>query len=324
LVVHPGPPGDAGPSSLDWVLLGDTGRYESSADTLTALLSADIPSPIIQRSHWGSIVFQANEHLDGGAIWAWEQYLLPPIGSITKAQLYQTLHSQAAILALITAILRVYDTHLASSSNDKMSIVPKQEWQEKSISHGCAFLGGDTHERSLLQSKQRKPDLALHTADDVCRIINASDSQPGAQLSALTSNSKTALFAYGAHIHVEVRTVPEHLYSSLGYDRWEDVPSGRVIAIRADAVFVKTKEGGSGCGIWITHGRIPKKAGSPLEPKIPMVQAIIAAGHGEALDGVQDWTLEAFTEIPGSWQEVFVRTINRGERGLAQLVYWDF
>ncbi|ODO09618.1 hypothetical protein I350_03226 [Cryptococcus amylolentus CBS 6273] len=48
LVVHPGLPGDAGPSSLDWVLLDDNGAGSSSTDLLPDLLPT-LPSPIAQR-----------------------------------------------------------------------------------------------------------------------------------------------------------------------------------------------------------------------------------------------------------------------------------
>ena len=61
LVIHPGPPGDAGPSSLDWVLMGDTGLSPSSADTLAHLSSSAYSLNPNQRSHWGTICFQANE-----------------------------------------------------------------------------------------------------------------------------------------------------------------------------------------------------------------------------------------------------------------------
>lgn len=69
----------------------------------------------------------------------------------------------------------------------------------------------------------------------------------------------------------------------------------------------------------MTHGRVPKKLGSPLEPKIPTAEAIRASGHGAALDGVQEWPQNTFEEMRGTWQEVSVRSMDG-----AQLVYWDF
>ncbi|ORY35015.1 hypothetical protein BCR39DRAFT_490700, partial [Naematelia encephala] len=321
LVVHPGPPGDAGPSSLDWMLLGDEGSLPTSTDTLATLL--DPACAPAHRSHWGSIVFQANEHLDGGAVWAWEQYALPtPLP--TKAQVYQTLHSQAAITSLTHAILRVGEMIDGLPREQWMNARPKAEWQSNSVTLGVPFLGGDTHERPLLTAKQRRPDFVNHTAETVARIIGASDSQPGAQLAPLTSDSKTCLFAYGAHVHRDASTIPSVLYTSLGYGRWDEVPSGTLLARRNGAVFFKTAQAnGASAGVWLTHGRVPKKTGMPLEPKIPMISAIIDGGHGQIFDNVREWVVESWEERDGEWQEVRVRKV-QDEGRVAMLVYWDF
>ncbi|ODN82654.1 hypothetical protein L202_00951 [Cryptococcus amylolentus CBS 6039] len=161
LVVPPGLPGNAGPSSLDWDLLGGNGAVPFSTDLLPALLST-LPSPVAQRPHWGTICFQATEDLDDGA----------------------NLHSPAVVTAVITALIRVYG-----------------KTAELSVSLGERFLGGKTHERPLLQFAKRKPDWEEHTAEDVLRILKASNSQPGAMLHPLTSDAKASLFAYGAHLH---------------------------------------------------------------------------------------------------------------------------
>ena len=329
-MVHPGPPGDAGPSSLDWALLGDTGLEPDPAVALHTLLSTPHSSePDLakrQRSHWGCIVFQANEHLDGGSIWAWDQYPLPPLGTITKAQLYQNQHSNAALHSLITAMVRVYSKIAHAAAEDRMSVKPEVQWEKYSLTGNSVFLGGPTHERPLIPAKARRPVWEVHTAADVLRIVNASDSQPGAQLAPLTADSKTCLFAYGAHVHRLVRDVPRTLYTSLGYARWDDIPDGRVIGTRYGATFIKTHQYSphDDAGVWITHGRIPKKAGSPLEAKVPMEKAIRDGGHGTATKGVQTWKQASFEEPQeGVWQEERVKT-EVVEGGLAQCVYWDF
>lgn len=306
--------------------MGDTGRHADGAAALEAVTTQPVTS---QRSHWGTICFQANEEMDGGAVWAWEQYNLPRLGSITKAQLYQGLHSSGAMLALVTALLRIReqvsvhpDVHPRDSST-WMRVSPKSEWSRLSISSGKPFLGGAVHERPLLQSKSRRPDFAIHSARDVQRIISAGDSQPGGQLPPLSSASKSALFAYGAHVHEDPSTVPDHLYAR--YGELDSVPNGTILAQRDGAVFIKTKlQFGAGAGVWITHGRLPKKSvKDPLDPKVPMVDAIAKSTHASILDGLPVWEQDTYERQDGTWQEVCVRSeVVDGE--LAQLVYWNF
>ena len=326
-MVHPGPPGDAGPSALDWALLGDTGAepdYTLASASLLLASHADIPVHARQRSHWGCIVFQANEHLDNGAIWAWEQYPLPTVGTTTKAELYQSQHSNAALYALTNALVRVYETAHHLPPSERVKAVPETSWQRLSLTLQSKFPGGPTYDRPLITAKARQPIWDIHTAEDVRRIIFASDSQPGAQLAPLTTDSKTCLFAYGAHVHVSDESVPRTLYTSLGYGEYDAIPNGTIIATRSGAVFVKTKQiDGASAGVWITHGRIPKKTGSPLEPKITMADAIRVCGHGKVLEAVQEWYQDTWEEKIGTWQEVYIKTIvNDG--GLAQCVFWRF
>ena len=51
-IVHPGPRGDRGPSSLDWAIMGGAGR-------------------------WGVTVLQANAAMDAGDIWASVEFPVP-------------------------------------------------------------------------------------------------------------------------------------------------------------------------------------------------------------------------------------------------------
>ncbi|WRT69405.1 uncharacterized protein IL334_006389 [Kwoniella shivajii] len=327
LVVHPGPPGDAGPSSLDWVLMGDDGSIPDSTEALDILLDKSTSErESTQRSHWGTICFQANEELDGGAVWAWEQYTLPPIGTITKAQLYQGYHSNGAISATIHALCRVYEQTAGSGLNkaDWLKAIPKDEWSRKSVTISEAFLGGKTLDRPLLQSTKRRPNWDVHTAEDIKRILDASDSQPGSMLNPLTTNSKSSLFAYGAHLHQDLSTIPATFYTSLGYESFSAIPNGTIIATRQGAIFIKTRQMPIfSAGIWITHGRVPRGKDKPIDPKIPMTEAILAAGHGQVLEGIKEWKQTTWMERKGEWQEVFVRSLEEKD-GIAQLVYWNF
>lgn len=76
LVVHPGPPGDQGPSALDWAVL----RGES---------------------HWGVTVLQANADFDAGPVWAHAHFALRPA---TKGSLYRREVTDAAWAAVREAV----------------------------------------------------------------------------------------------------------------------------------------------------------------------------------------------------------------------------
>ncbi|MEV6115326.1 enoyl-CoA hydratase-related protein [Streptomyces sp. NPDC052109] len=78
LIVHPGPPGDRGPSSLDWAIA--EGAQE-----------------------WGVTVLQAEAAMDAGPVWAAEPFPVPPVG---KSDLYRNEASDAALTAVLTAVRR--------------------------------------------------------------------------------------------------------------------------------------------------------------------------------------------------------------------------
>ncbi len=79
LVVHPGPPGDRGPSSLDWALL--EGARE-----------------------WGVTVLQATGDFDAGPVWAWRSFVVP--AGATKSALYRREVADAAVDAVLEALGR--------------------------------------------------------------------------------------------------------------------------------------------------------------------------------------------------------------------------
>ena len=76
LIVHPGIPGDRGPSALDWAIV--EGQRE-----------------------WGVTILQANEELDGGDIWAFETF---PMRFAPKSSLYRHEVTEAAVTALRRAL----------------------------------------------------------------------------------------------------------------------------------------------------------------------------------------------------------------------------
>lgn len=64
LILHPGPPGDAGPSAIDWALMGDSGAFE---DASQALEKECLDSTFFayngskKRTKWGVTCLQAEE-----------------------------------------------------------------------------------------------------------------------------------------------------------------------------------------------------------------------------------------------------------------------
>lgn len=78
LVVHPGPPGDQGPSALDWAVL--RGERE-----------------------WGVTVLQANADFDAGPVWAHAAFRMR---EASKGSLYRREVTQAALQATLAAVQR--------------------------------------------------------------------------------------------------------------------------------------------------------------------------------------------------------------------------
>ncbi|MGO8894349.1 MAG: hydrogenase maturation protein, partial [Streptosporangiaceae bacterium] len=77
-IVHPGPVGDRGPSSLDWAIMGGAGR-------------------------WGVTVLQANAEMDAGDIWASAEFTMP---GCSKSSAYRTEVADAAVAAVLLAVAR--------------------------------------------------------------------------------------------------------------------------------------------------------------------------------------------------------------------------
>lgn len=76
LIVHPGIPGDRGPSALDWAIL--TGQAE-----------------------WGVTLLQAEAAMDAGPIWASRRFSMR---QATKSNLYRAEITEAAVVATLEAI----------------------------------------------------------------------------------------------------------------------------------------------------------------------------------------------------------------------------
>ena len=90
LIVHPGPKGDRGPSSLDWAI--ELGIRD-----------------------WGVTVLEANGELDAGEVWATRSFRMRELG---KSSLYRHEVRHAAIEALAEAIAKILDGRIASQAPD--------------------------------------------------------------------------------------------------------------------------------------------------------------------------------------------------------------
>ncbi|MEU8547635.1 hydrogenase maturation protein [Streptomyces roseoverticillatus] len=95
LVVHPGPPGDRGPSSLDRAL------HDGEAQ-------------------WGVTVLQAEEEMDAGAVWADAAFAVP--GDVAKSDLYRGELADAAVRAVLLAVERYASCRWMPRSQDGLPV----------------------------------------------------------------------------------------------------------------------------------------------------------------------------------------------------------
>lgn len=266
LIVHPGAPGDGGPSALDFVLMGEDGTDEN----LDRVIAKDLWSEH-GRSHWGVTVLQAIAQYDAGPVWAWEQFKISVDDhATTKSSIYRGDVTRAALIACSTAIERITlaagqikdttDGEADVSEHITPDLEIKPEYRTASASTGEPFLGGHTCPLPLLKAADRGFDVNRHGATMISRLIRASDSQPG----CLTKNFSPNLYVYGGLIEDG-----EHISSI-------DVKPGTFIGVRNDAVCFKTLDGK---GIWITHGRrVKKRTDLKLWPKVPAIPLFADVG----------------------------------------------
>ena len=331
LIIHPGPPGDAGPSALDWVLMGDDGSEE---DTGKLLESLDKGSHRPGRTHWGVTVLQAIKEFDAGPVWAFEQFAIDidRVG-FTKSELYRGPVSRAAITASFAAIDRIQkaadlDNRLSNPINgtieqecDSLSTIggisPRlsahQDYRLLSVEDKVPFGGGKTLHRPLLKAAQRDFDVTRHTAQQISRRIRCGDSQPG----SLSTVFGMKLYVYGGIVD-----------ESVDGPNPSAVPGaapGTIVATRNDAVCIATCDRR---GIWITHVRRPKRVQDvALWPKVPAVFGLIELG---ILNTSQVQRLQ--WNLPNDWsrspvstfQEVWIDFVNCGGSKQVAYLYFDF
>lgn len=261
LIIHPGPPGDVGPSALDWVLMGDDGTVDDAGELLKKLDKEECRPG---RSHWGITVLQAIEEFDAGPVWAFEQFEIDiDQPGLTKSELYRSGVTQSAVNATIAAIARIQASALSMKGPYSPTVRADPSYATLSVTDNIKFQGGRLHHRPLLKAAQRDFDLSRHSAQQVSRRIRCGDSQPG----ALSKTFGPKLYVYGGIVDDNVEG---RLPVAVG-----QLPT-KVLGFRNNAVCVSTCDGK---GVWITHIRRPKiKNDIALWPKVPAVSGLIELG----------------------------------------------
>lgn len=188
LVVHPGPPGDRGPSALDWALL--QGRRE-----------------------WGVTVLQAVHEFDAGPVWAWRPFAVP--GGITKAGLYRRGVCEAAVPAVMEALARVVpgSPHAGQPAGAAGALVPAAGtgWRplitrEQRAIHWVQH--GSEEALRRIRSADSHPGAVAELFGEFCRVYDVHPSTPTtrARVSALAwAAPGTALARRGPALLVRTR-----------------------------------------------------------------------------------------------------------------------
>ncbi len=133
LIVHPGIVGDRGPSALDWAI-------QNGEQT------------------WGVTVLQATDALDGGPIWASENF---PLRAARKSSLYRQEVGEAASRAVLAAVDRFADGHFTPAPLADVVCSPRGR------------------QRPLMRQSDRAIDWRHATSAQVLARLNAADGFPG-------------------------------------------------------------------------------------------------------------------------------------------------
>ncbi|MEM1092898.1 MAG: hydrogenase maturation protein [Pseudomonadota bacterium] len=181
LIVHPGVIGDRGPSALDWAILN-------------------------QESTWGVTVLQANEVMDGGAIWASETFTTR---GASKSSLYRTEVTSAAVTAVTQAVARFEG----------------QRFQPQPLETVTPSVSGRS--RPLARQADRAIDWSNDETSAVLRKIRSADGFPGLRDAALGAATGKDLYLYDAHPAPTLAGTP-----------------GTLVARSGEAVGVATVDGG--------------------------------------------------------------------------------
>ncbi|MFI6075855.1 hydrogenase maturation protein [Actinoplanes sp. NPDC051343] len=161
IIIHPGPVGDRGPSSLDWAIMEGARR-------------------------WGVTALQAVEEMDAGPIWATRTFGLP-MAPPRKSSLYNGPVADAAMECIFEVVTKADDPAFTPVPAERMpaeALLPQPELRRE----------GGARLRPLMRQDDRSFDFNEPT-EHIVRRIRAADGSPGvrAEISGLP------VFAYDAH-----------------------------------------------------------------------------------------------------------------------------
>ncbi|WP_328468320.1 enoyl-CoA hydratase-related protein [Streptomyces sp. NBC_00448] len=156
LIVHPGPVGDRGPSSLDRAVT--EGAEE-----------------------WGVTVLQAVAEMDAGDVWASVACPVPPVG---KSDLYRNEIGDAAARAVMLAVERVAAGSYVPRPQQATPATPATPAGlaapgAESPAEPAPAGPGAPRSRPYLDQSERRIDWAADPTELVVRKLRAADSQPG-------------------------------------------------------------------------------------------------------------------------------------------------
>jgi putative two-component system hydrogenase maturation factor HypX/HoxX len=160
IIVHPGPVGDRGPSSLDWAITEGA-------------------------RHWGVTALQAVEEMDAGPIWATRTFPLPA-GAPRKSSLYNGPVADSAMECILEVVSKAGDPDFTPIAADRFptEVLPQPELRKD----------GGARLRPLMRQEDRAFAWTEST-EHIVRRIRAADGSPGVR----TELSGLPVFAYDAH-----------------------------------------------------------------------------------------------------------------------------
>ncbi|MBF9068794.1 enoyl-CoA hydratase-related protein [Streptacidiphilus fuscans] len=179
LIVHPGPLGDRGPSSLDRAVQDGC-------------------------STWGVTVLQAEAEMDAGPVWATVDCPLPPRG---KSDLYRNEIADAALEAVLLAVER-----FASRAHEPAAREPgaHEHGDRGPLSQHLPEIRRRVVTRPFLRQPERRIDWSADSTADVLRKLRAADSQPGVLDDLLDGE----WFLHGGHEEDRLRGRPGELLAT--------------------------------------------------------------------------------------------------------------